>query len=415
MHGVAYLLLCIPLLAGGPAAVHGQVLDSLLSGAGVGADTLLSDDDTVRIRPAVPKTTMRFALLLPLFLEENLRIDTSGTEEVIDGRSVNALHFYEGALAAREELAGEGLTLDLQVLDISDDPGARHALLLNYQELKHCDLVVASFPPDECQSAVREADRIGLRMALVKYGTSEQAGGHPGLILMASPPFVQCHKMAGFLAAEDSARNYAVLSREAHRENELADIFISVLDSATGDSAVQVVNDFDTWITGIPTDEEERPAGLPRHLVLPSSDESYVSSVLSRLDRLGLAFEVTGLPTWEHFETLRFGKFANLQVRIFSSTWFDRDLYLPGFRKRFISMYKTDPMPSAYQAYEFITRTARLIGRDMLSFPDSLPSTFSGSGLFRFRKLDGGGHMNERIQIMSYDAFELRPVDARFN
>jgi len=352
-----------------------------------------------------PKKDLHFTLMLPLYFGENLREDTAGAEPEIDPRSLSALHFYEGALLAREDLAREGITLDLPVIDIGGNDDARTLILLNYQMLKRGDLVIANFPPSACEAASSEASRIGLPLALTQYGNEALITGRPGVILMASPPFVQCRLMARYIARREPGVDHYLVSRTENRENELADAFASVLDTALADTAVIRIDDFEAVFPNLLSVIDTFAVS---DLILPSSDESYVSSVLNRLDTLNIPLRITGLPTWENFETLRLGRFRNLTVRMFSSTWFDENRFMVPFRRRFIEKYRTDALFSAYQAYDFCTRTARLFARDARSFPDQLDQAFGDSGLMHFVTLPGGGRMNTRIEVLEYHDFELK-------
>jgi hypothetical protein len=358
-------------------------------------------------QPAPRKTGLRFSLLLPLFLEEQLQEDTAGAEPAIDPRSMQALHFYEGALLAAEQLAEEGLTLGLPVTDIGHRTDAKKVLLLDYLSLRTSDLLVANFQPAECEPAAAEAGRLGLPLALMQYGHAALLEGRPGLALLSPPPFVQCRRMAAFLAWQAPARKYYIVARSENRENELAENFRAVLDTALPAPPV-MIDDFDAvfprWLSLVDTLQDN-------HLVLPSSDESYVSSVLNRLDTLGVPMTVTGLPTWEQFETLRLGRFRHLRVNIFSSTWLDERTVMTSFRKRFLARYKTDALFSAYQGYAFCLQAARMLSRGEKNFADGLPAAFAGAELFEFETVPGGGAMNVRMKVLEYDQFELRDVD----
>jgi hypothetical protein len=358
-------------------------------------------------QPAPRKTELHFSLLLPLYLEDQFQEDTAGAEPSIDARSLQALHFYEGALLACEQLAEEGLSLGLSVTDIGNRADARKVLLLDYLSLRKSDLLIANFPPGECEPAAAEAARLGLRLALMQYGQAAMLPGRPGLALLSPPPFIQCRRMAAFLAWQAAGRKYYILTRNENRENELAENFRAVLDTALPAPPV-MIDDFDAlfprWLSVVDTLEDN-------HLILPSSDESYVSSVLNRLDTLGVPMTVTGLPTWEQFETLRLGRFRHLRVNIFSSTWFDEKTVLPDFRKRFLQRYRTDALLSAYQGYAFCLVAARLLSRGPDDFAAALPAAFAGSELFEFEAEPGDGAMNVRMKVLAYDDFELRTLD----
>ncbi len=357
----------------------------------------------------IRKADIEFSLLLPFYFDDNFKEDTSEGEAEIDTRSVYALQFYEGALLAKDSLSKMGINLSLPVYDVAYDTLARKVLLLNYHRLKNSDLVIAGFSPFQCEEALSEAERLGIKFALTQYGNSAQIYQRPKTILMSSPPFMQCRLMSHYLANRFPQSDYFIFSRMERRENELADIFRNVLDSLLPGAKIRVADDEEFRYPEIFSRVDTL---RPNHLVIPSSDESYVSSILNRIDTLNIPFHITGLPTWENFETIRLGKFRNLRVIIFSSTWLnDHSEKNKNFRKIFIEKYKTDAQFPAYHAFNFCLTAARVIAADEKLFPDILPEAFIDSDVFRFIQMDNGGFENIHIEVLQYNGFELTKAE----
>jgi ABC-type branched-subunit amino acid transport system substrate-binding protein len=357
---------------------------------------------------------MNIALLLPLYLEQNFEIDTSNSEVDMEPRSLPALSFYEGARLAIDSLNQSGIKVKLDVFDTSSDSSAKRAIVLKYQSLKNYDLVYATFPSSQANIAADEAKLLGIKMVLTQFGNSAALQSNSNIVLASPSTITQCKLMADYIVNEYHYSNFMILVRKIKKENDLADVFKKETDSL-------LVNKYksENKITTVYYNDSIAP-GLLKYLsadkrnilFLPSSDESYVSSVLNAIDTLKQKITVVGLPTWENFETVQYNKFLNLEIYIFSNSYLDyNDTETKNFRKKFIDHYKIDPLFNAYQGFTLTHYFTKLFNSYDKNFIEHV-SDNSMNAPFKFVQTEKqSGHENTSISILKYSDYQLLKVN----
>ena len=356
---------------------------------------------------------IKIALLLPLYLEQNFEIDTSDTEVDFEPRSLPALAFYEGAMLAVDSLQNSGKKIKIDVFDVASDSSAKHSIIINYAALKNYDLVFANYPSAQAVAAAEEAKLFGIKMVLTQFGAATSLKNNANLTLALPSTITQCRLMADYMLEQYHYSNFIVLSRNIKRENELADTFKTETDSLLN----QKFNSGNKCLLLTYTDSvnhlliKNLSAEKRNIIYLPSSEESNVSSILNGLDTLNEKITVVGLPTWENFETVQFGRLLNLEVYIFSTTYLDyENTEVNYFRKKYIDRYRTDALFSAYQGFMLTNYFSQLHSQFNSNFFDHLADqTVNG---FKFIRLEKGyGFENNTISVLKYGGFRLMKVN----
>lgn len=367
-----------------------------------------------------PKETIKqskeisIALMLPLYLQQNFDIDTSDTDADIDSRSLPALSFYEGALLAADSLEKAGMKVKLNVIDIAKDSSARHALLLNYQTLKNCDVVFALFPSSQSVAAADAAKQYGMKLVLTQSSTPAPVNDNQQVVLAAPSSVTQCRLMADYITNEYHFSKFIVLSRNQKRENELAEVFKKETDSLLlkkfkGEAGAIIFSYPDS---GKKMFVNYLSAEQRNIIYLPSSDESYVSSILNMLNDLEKNVTVVGLPTWENFESIQFSKLSNLEIYLFTTTYINtEDTRLASFRKKYITHYKTDPFFNAYQGAELTDYFTKLFNKYDKKFLEQTANETTGSSFKFLNSNPKNGFENTTISVLKYADYKLMKIN----
>lgn len=363
--------------------------------------------------PKKPKE-IKIALLLPLYLEQNLELDTNDARVEIEPHSIPALSFYEGALLAADSLEKTGIKVRLSVFDVAPDSSVKHSIMMKYQELKNFDLVFANFPSAQASAAAEVSKQSGMKMILTQSGNSSVLKNNPNLVFASPSTLTQCTLMADYIVNEFPYSNFIVLFRNIKRENELANGFKNATDSLLLNrhnipNKTILMNYADSGLTVL---EKYLSPEKRNILYFPSSDESYVSSVLSHLDTLNQKLTVVGLPTWENFESIPFNALINIEMYIFSSSFLDYgDSKITAFRKKFINHYKTDPLFNAYQGFDLIWHYSKLFNTYYMNFMEYLTIDSAGSP-FKFVQDDRtNGFENVSISVLKFENNQLLKVN----
>lgn len=354
------------------------------------------------------KKEIKLALLLPLFLDKNLENDTAAQPFILP-QSQNALAFYEGALLAKDSLQKKDIDLELSVLDIGEDTSARQALLLNHQMLKSNNLVIANFISSQCSTAASIAGQLSMNLVLTQYGQTSMIEKNSHVALAVPASYTQCRLMSKFCYDSYKDDNVAIVSGPQKREIELAAVFKSSFDSLYGNLNVTFISKGDTSLKSLNSYIDSTKSNL---IIIPSSDESYVSSLLNVYDRLERNIKVVGLPTWENFETVHLGKYENLQVLIFSSTWLDLESEnIKALRKKIIDEYKTDITFHSCLGFQLCMLMAETIDASDDNFLENIPLASLSSDILWFSRLDDGGYENLKFSVLWFKNYELIKIN----
>jgi hypothetical protein len=362
-------------------------------------------------KEAVKQKEMKIALLLPLYLKKNLEIDTSDTELNLEPQSLSGLSFYESALLAADSSEKAGMKIRLSVFDIGPDTSAKQSITLKYQALKDVDLAIINFPSYQANAVAATVSQLGIKAVIMQSNNSLVLKNNPHVVLATPSTMQQCRMMADYAADEFRYSNFVVLTRNQKRENELADIFKKQTDSLLEhkyktESKAALLSEIDSATVANTLSPVKRTV-----FFLPSSDESYVSSVLETINLCGKRVYVIGLPTWENFESVQFGSMENIEPYIFSSTHIDyENAELMPFRKKFLETYKTDPLYSAYNAWELINFFAGLYKKYDHSFLDHLDENTSHTLNFIKREA-GQGAENVSFSVFKIQDYQLVKVN----
>jgi hypothetical protein len=337
------------------------------------------------------RNALSIGLVMPFYFFENFPegIEFDSTE--IDSRSLYALSFYEGALLAADSLKRTGIHVQIRVADNSADTSAHHWMLMNYQWMKQNDLNFLHFANNQCDNIAKSA--LSYRLPVI---ISQCSNSSPVLneytALMTPSTRTQIREAVKFVTEEFPMYKVGILSRQTGRENELAEIFLENLNDLAPGKAMRILpSDTSSWKKRIAADEKE-PV-----IVIPSSDEYFVTAILNTLDLIGKKITIIGMPTWENFETLRLGGFANLDIICFQATWLElNDEPVKLFRENFIMQYKTDISWPAWQGWNLVLNSLQAAYTEKVK--DIFPYLFS--------PVNSGGFENRSVSFIRYAGYE---------
>lgn len=363
----------------------------------VAAPVIPETEDPVKEKPfAAPdkqlyRNSISIGIVMPFYLNENFPNGVELDSAEIDTRSLFALNFYEGALIAVDSIKKSGIHIQLKVADNSADTSAYQWMLMNYQWLKQNDLNFIHFANNQCDDIAKSAEKFRIPVIISQCSNlSAELNDFTAVISPSSR--TQCIEASKYIATEFPIYDIAVMARQTGRENELAEIFMSAMNELVPGKATRIApSDTASWKKKLTASDKETV------LILASSDEYFVTAVLNTVDLAGKKITVIGMPTWENFETIRLGSFANLDVIYFSSSWLemtDEDVKL--FRDQFIKQYKTDITWAAWQGYQMVMSASNT------AYKEKVIEMFADY----YSKIPGGGYENQSVSIIRYSGFE---------
>ncbi len=351
---------------------------------------------------APKQKVFRISLLLPLNLEQQFAVDSLGNESDILPSSLNALSFYEGFLLALDSLKEQKVIIQYNIFDSERDSISLWKLL-NSEAVSKSDVVMAMLTNSWNTVAAKISSIRHYPLVLLLGNNSGCLVNNEQTFLVTPVNNTQCKEMAGYLCKTYPNSSSLVIYRENNKkETDLADLFYAEIDSLTSSASTLKINNSKTEFIDIKSKLVKTKRNI---LVIPSSDESYISSLLNKLSDLkDYNFVIAGLPTWEHFESIDPSQLETLNTHIFNANYIDyKSESVKNFRKRFIESYHTDPLYTAFQAYDltqWLLKNMNVNNFNLNNYRE--PVTLTAAGIKPLKICENCGFENVSIAVLKY-------------
>ncbi len=363
---------------------------------------------------ASPKQkTFHISLLLPLNLDQQFKTDTTGNDLDILPSSLPALNFYEGFVSAFDDEKDNRILIQYDVYDTERDSMSLWKLL-NSQSINKSDIVMAMLSNSWNTTAAGIASARQYNLFLLQGNNAYCLNGSPKTFLTNPGNSTQCRLMAHYLHENYSGLPALILYRDNNKkESDLADLFFSELDSLSNHVATKKINYLQGGFENLKSKLSSTKKNL---LVIPSSDESYISSILNKLSDLKTYnFILAGLPTWEYFESIDPSQLETFNTHIFSASFIEyQNPAVKEFRKNFISSYHADPLYSAYQADDLVQWIQYNISKnnaEIEKYQSPSALQYITNGIVPLRYCTNCGFENSVISVLKYKDGLLEKVN----
>lgn len=376
------------------------------------ADTVAVVPDTVATPPPAVRS-VTIGLLLPLQLNRHMEEDTlPDTQPLLLPDAVPSLHFYEGAILAADSLARLHAQVHFKVVDTGTDSLLTIATL-NTVSLQEVDAVISLLPAGYNRAVAAASGRWKKPVYIFSASNTQLLDQHPYLNLLSPSNQTQIRMMGTFLATSGPAANFIAVYREQRKEEEIARLITTTLDSATGKPGTGILFNWKSGWSGL---KSKLVKGKKNVLILPTSDESFVSSLLNKLqeEEDNYNFQLCGLPAWENFESLDPLVMKSFEATYFNGSYIDyKSPEVIAFRKWFIAEYHTDPLPQAFWGYDLVWMIAERVNGRLQHLPMStVPATVEVNKSPQWKMVcEGCGYENRKLNILRFGAFELIRVN----
>ena len=370
--------------------------------------------------PAVERKKIhtRLALLLPLNAAQINSENLTDLEITMDQTVIPYLHFYLSVKIALDSLALGGNNFTLTLLDSGSDSLKLSRLIRDSLFVKN-ELVIAVSSGNWISQLTAASVKFQKPLVIAQHNTASFLEGNRQLILTTPSVALQCQLMSIFLYNHFKQERVLLLHQDTKKENDLAALFstgmeIQHLKEGRRDSLKiknlvydskkfeQVSRHFDKTKKNV--------------ILLTSSDEAFVSPIITRLDSLDeYKFVVCGLPTWENFETIDPLRLQNLETHIFTSSFVDYNQWTTrNFRKTFLEQTKADPQFLAYLGFSIAWLTGSILEQDTRDLIRGIENARHHTLPLKFdfkSKTPQDGLENHHITILKFENFSLVPVE----
>jgi LysM repeat protein len=361
------------------------------------------------------------ALMLPLHIDRNFPAGVSDNitqDDAGNGGATDAwlyretepfLMFYEGALLAVDSLVRAGLSVNLTIYDTQRDSD-RVREIIGSPGFRDVDLIIGPVYPENLRIVSDWAHKNRINIVSPLTSRSEFLAGNPWLFQITPSTRVELEQASVFISNFPSS-NFVLIHNNDPFERNLAEafknnIFRHFSYSSEFNNLVFKEIQYTNPAVNI---RQSLVAGEKNIVIVPSSNQAFVSDILMRLNVLSRDFDITifGLNDWQQFANLEVEYLHNMELHFASPFFIDfGNKNVRNFVRRFRENYKTDPSPYGFMGYDimfYFLQAMKNYGRD---FHECLPiiRTELLQADFLFRKTDHlNGFENNGISIVKYD------------
>jgi hypothetical protein len=378
-------------------------------------DTITKKAPVVIIQDTI-NPTFTIGLVLPLQLNENFVEDsTADADPQIIPQSIQALQFYEGCLLAQESFREKDIDVKFKIYDSGID-STQTVKLLKADNFEGCDAVVAMLSSSFYTALGKASRGAGIPFFILQSPNTQVLDSFSGFWLSTPSNSTQLRMMSSFLIEKFSSSNFIALSRDQRKENDLAKFMAEQVDTlAKQKGTCSIVNYTKTG--GWAALQAKLSKQKRNVLIIPTGDESYLSSLINKLDELNEEYSIllAGFPSWENFESIDPKRLEKFNTHIFNTTFLDLEsAKVKSYRKSFIDAYHTDPLLQAYQSNDLVNFIVTNIHNHDSRFDKykSEPNFFNAKSGFDFeKKCSSCGFENHNLNILNYSDYKLVKVN----
>lgn len=400
-------------------------------------DTLILPEEPVEIceieMPLYFSNSIKLGLMLPLYLDQNDEreyIDSSKINDFgkriyktirrdknwIYPRSYRFIEFYEGALLAVDKLRKRGLNVELYTFDTGQNPEkVRKYIEMGF--LDDLDLLIGpvfSMNVDVLSSYIDE-----LKIPIVSPFVQSDSllAKNPYLFQVRSSHAVEGEIISQLVSIDHGKNIVLVHVQDSVKPYWVEQFRYTLLDSLSqyeplGDIVLKEVV-FSESRRRHDTINEIRDAFLKDEkniVIVLSEKETFVSSVLGKLNELAKEFDVQviGFPEWQKFRNIELDYFHDMGIYICSSYYLNYENQdVKEFLKKYRKKYKTEPVPFSFAwngydiTYYFLSGLATYEDKFMNCFQSHHPDLLVSDFKFK-RRIPGWGISNINLYLLKY-------------
>ncbi len=364
------------------------------------------------------------SLLLPLFVERNWPVELPDTvdleeaaelypeyvlsvDELYHG-TVPFLEFYEGVMMAVDSLVRAGLSVVLNVYD-TERSTEKVREIITRPEFRRSDLIIGPVYPENMRivSDWARDNRVNIVSPLTTR--REFLIDNPYLFQVTPSATAELEQASIFISNFPSS-NFVLIHRDDPFERNTVDAFKNnIFRHFSYNSEFENLVFKEVIYTDPTVNIEQSLVKDGKNIVIvPSTDQAFVSNILMRLNILTRNYDITifGLNEWQRFANIEVEYLHNMEFHFASPFYINyNDRNVTRFLARFREKFYTEPSHYGFQGYDimfYFLQAMKTYGPD---FRDCLPvmRTELLQADFLFRKAGRqSGLENNGISIVRY-------------
>jgi len=354
--------------------------------------TVASEDKENIFKPHIlfPKSKVKATLMLPL---------KSGK----GAGSKNNMDFYCGVLLAAYDLGNEGISADINVLDITNGTAD-----LPEDIIEGSDMFIGPISSGDIQRFRSAIGKDKIIISPLDPRVETIAAVDSNLIQIPTPHRIQYNNLVQWLKNDMMPSDKAmIITEKGSRGTDATNVLIAAADSSGVDFtrfSYSILEGRDVMepLTGLMTE-----TGVNRVLIA-SESEAFVNDVIRNINLLiynKLDVVIYGPAKIRNFETIEVENLHN--AKLHSSLNYHINYDDPRVQKflmKYRALYNTEPSQFAFQGYDIANYFIRLCYRLGDRWPEMLEHAGAEmlQSTFRCKRVDSGGFINNGVRKVVY-------------
>lgn len=383
--------------------------------------------------PDISNRTLKVALLLPFYLDENSErsyIDSSEVDdygekimEVINRDekwvypgSTYFIDFMLGVKLALDSLQKEGISVELFCFDTEADTSVVKEIV-EMDDLSGMDLIIG--PVYQYNLSIVALYAMSLRIPLVSPLSSKGnlTESNPYIFQIVPSIDAEFEKLASYVSNYHDNNIVLIHSGDLREEDNILtlkrNLFRYFAYRTFFDEVIfkEIVYNEDFTVNDtINSVEHSLSKQVENLIIVPSGQEAFVSEILARLHTFSEEYSITvlGYPTWMKFRNIELKYFYDLRVQIFTPFFIDYDNYrVKNFLRKYKHNFNTEPGQFSYAwkgydiAYYFISGLSRYGDHFIRCHKVYKPQLLEAD--FEFKRVNShGGYANNHFRMLKF-------------
>ena len=375
--------------------------------------------------------TYNVAIMMPFQTDK-----TNTLEGGIAESSMDAIHFYEGAKIALDELSKEGVSLNVTVMDTKRSETNTN-YLLERPEVQNAHLIIGPYSKKPLKRVAQFAkDR--KKILVSPTNTSTTVTSDNPWYIQVNPSLVShCNAIMEHALRNHSPEEIVLVVRNKGAETKRLKYFQDANKVFQRNANVPKLNEFiiDAEVAGQFQEIDLTPYMENKKkvvFIVPSfSNENFISSFLRQVAVAkgyvsGIEVVVYGLPQWMEYERVSYDYYENLKVHFSSANFTDNENFeVKDFRKVFYERYATLPTNKAYAGYDMVRYFGKQLKKNGMKFKDRIDiEPYNGlSTRYTFDKIVSKANVakekfdevdfieNKHVNILKFENYTFKTVN----
>ena len=360
--------------------------------------------------------TLKVALMMPLHLDQMDDISTSKFDVEQRGkrsyRQFEFIEFYEGIRMALDKMAEKGVSVELNVVDVSTSDTAKVREAFVSHNVGQSDVLVALLLRETFDKAAELAREAGIYIVNPMATRSEICTENPYMVKMQPSTAGLVTRMLNNMAAERPGAHLYIIHSNSKAEKPVLEELKSQL-AARGDIKYTIFN----WSQSakLPSVLKNTPGATVLSIYDQDKDQNrvYVGNLLNRLSSLkhGTPVLYTMNDWTREYGDVDLNQLQNLNYHTFATGWDMTNEMHVEFLKVFRERYGNEPTtPLAATGYDmtlYIVGGLHRKGADFWKNPGGMTEGLT-QPLYLVR--NGAGLENDRAMLYRMQGMALVPV-----